>query len=124
MDAAEHVIKSKKDLRQILIEFDQSAGSANGSSSVKKQRLFGNGQVVKVGSDCAIYEDLGDDGTAMVMNIEMNKEQAATEQSTAATKKSSTANKQNGKLGNGTNATAKYGKGSTIVSTKGKKLKK
>eukprot|EP01038_Epipyxis_sp_PR26KG_P014696 gene14696-19745_t len=68
LDAAEHVIKSKHDIRQVLIDYDQST-----SSGLKKNRIFGNGKVVKI-EEGNLYEGLDNDGSAMVMNIEMNKE--------------------------------------------------
>jgi ankyrin repeat protein len=69
LDAAEKVVKSHAEIRQVLIDNDRS--NSNGGPA-----LFSKGEVVKSG-DAALYEGLEKDGTAMVMNIEMNKELTA-----------------------------------------------
>lgn len=48
-----------------MLTYDQSS-SATG-------RLFGNGKPVKV-KENSLYTDLGDEGSPVVMNIEINKE--------------------------------------------------
>ena len=65
LDAAEHVIKSKEIIRQVLIDNDQTNTMGN--------RVFGNGKPVTVNKG-NIYENLGEEGSAMVMNIEMLEE--------------------------------------------------
>ena len=78
LDAANHVVKSNSEIRQVLVDFSMSVAG----KSVKK--MFGNGQVVKV-CDNNLYEDLGPDGSALVMNIEMNKEDANKNKATSST---------------------------------------
>jgi hypothetical protein len=63
LDAAENVVRSRAEIRQVLIDNDRTGTGAG---------LFGCGEVVKGASD--LYRDLDDSGTAVVMNIEMNKE--------------------------------------------------
>lgn len=71
LDAAEHVIRSRALIRQVLLDYDQSNKSGN-------TRIFGNGKAVGVkrnnGNDAQLYEDLGDEGSPVVMQLEMNKE--------------------------------------------------
>lgn len=55
-----HLIKSKQNIRQILIDNDITG-------SYEKEKLLHRLE----GSD--IYEGLGDEGSSVVMNIEMNK---------------------------------------------------
>jgi ankyrin repeat protein len=62
LDAAEKVVKSHADIRQILEEFNKTQPGT---------KIFGNGEVVK---STNLYDGLEKDGTAMVMNIEMNNE--------------------------------------------------
>eukprot|EP01031_Cornospumella_fuschlensis_P031353 gene31353-37891_t len=66
LDAAEKVIKSHADMRQILLDFEQSNAS----------KLFSSGEVVKSSeqTNAMLYDGLDKDGSALVMNIEMNKE--------------------------------------------------
>lgn len=66
LDAAEKVVKSHAEIRQVLIDNDRS--NSNGGPA-----LFSKGEVVKSG-DAALYDGLDKDGSALVMNIEMNKE--------------------------------------------------
>ncbi len=58
-------MKSHAEIRAILQEYDQVKNGV---------KIFGNGEVVKANASSDMYEGLGKDGTAMVMNIEMNKE--------------------------------------------------
>jgi ankyrin repeat protein len=62
MDAAEHVIKSRAELRKVIQDYDTSNKSGS--------QIFGTGKVPIGPSD--LYKDLGPDGSALVMNIEMN----------------------------------------------------
>lgn len=62
LDAAEKVVKSNAEIRQILIDYDQT----------NKSSIFGNGEVVKTSSN--LYDGLDENGTPIVMNIEMNQE--------------------------------------------------
>ena len=65
LDAANHVIKSKAEIRQVLLDFD-STNTANA--------IFGrlDAQPVKGSSD--LYKDLDTEGSPIVMSIEMNNE--------------------------------------------------
>ena len=69
LDAAEKVVTSRAEIRQVLIDHD---------TSNTKNALFGTEKgVVKQdeeGERKALYEGLNKDGTAVVMNVEMNKE--------------------------------------------------
>jgi hypothetical protein len=67
VDAAEKVVKSHADIRQILEEFNKSQPGT---------KIFGNGEVVK---STNLYDGLEKDGTALVMNIEMNNELSKTD---------------------------------------------
>jgi len=74
LDAAEKVTKSNKEIRQVLIDYDQmtNASKANaifGSGKVPNSTNMSEEQRQKI-----LYEGLGADGSAVVMNIEMNKE--------------------------------------------------
>ncbi|RYG69027.1 ankyrin repeat domain-containing protein [archaeon] len=66
LDAAEKVVKSHAEMRQILLDYDQSNAS----------KLFSNGDVVKSSAqtNTMLYDGLDKDGSALVMNIEINKE--------------------------------------------------
>jgi hypothetical protein len=70
-------MKSNKEIRQVLIDYDQSASKGNNSGSA----LFGTGKAPFMTSACGedtakklLYEGLGVEGSPIVMNIEMNKE--------------------------------------------------
>jgi hypothetical protein len=91
LDAANKVVKSNKEIRQVLIDYTLSPAG----NSVKK--LFGNGEVVRV-TESNIYQDLGHEGSALVMNIEMNKEM---QNAPTTTKKGQNADKKNSKSGDG-----------------------
>eukprot|EP01039_Chlorochromonas_danica_P004234 gene4234-4653_t len=69
LDAAEKVVKSHAEIRSILEEFDRKQNA--------NPRLFSNGEVVKGSAASDLYDGLDKDGTAVVMNIEMNQEQHA-----------------------------------------------
>ena len=81
MDAAEHVVKCRADIRKVIQDFDTT-------SNKKSSSLFGNGKV-STGSTNT-YQDLNEDGSAFVMNVEMNKslEFEAQEAATNKTKSS------------------------------------
>jgi hypothetical protein len=79
VDAAMKVVKSHAEIRQVLEEYDKTTN---------KSSIFGNGEVVKGSAD--LYDGLGEDGTPVVMNIEMNKE---TELDNKNAKKSETKSK-------------------------------
>ena len=64
MDAAEHVVKCRADIRKVIQDFDTT-------SNKKSSSLFGNGKVSTGSTN--MYQDLNDDGSAFVMNVEMNK---------------------------------------------------
>jgi hypothetical protein len=52
------------------------------TAKIGGNRIFGNGKAVKVGKkndDSALYEDLGHDGSAVVMQIEMSRDRDARE---------------------------------------------
>lgn len=69
VDAAERIVKSKAELRQILMDHEKSTVH------------FGGGKVRPIISADGInlYKDLEGEGTAMVMNIEMNNDASAVE---------------------------------------------
>lgn len=60
-------MKSHAEIRSILEEFDRKQNT--------NPRLFTNGEVVKGSAASDLYDGLDKDGTAVVMNIEMNQEQ-------------------------------------------------
>lgn len=63
LDAAEKVVRSRAEIRQVLNDFDKSTNPA----------IFAKSSVVK--SDCEVnYKDLDENGSATIMNIEMNQE--------------------------------------------------
>ena len=64
MDAAEHVIKSKAEIRQVLLDYDQTT---------TKNKVFATGKA-STQSPSRLYDDPTQDAGAMAMNIEMNKE--------------------------------------------------
>ena len=65
LDAAMNIVKSHAEIREILKEYE----------SDKASKLFGNGSVsVATGASAVDYDGVGKDGTAMLMNIEMNTE--------------------------------------------------
>ena len=66
LDAAGNVVKSKLEIREVLLEHDRSRDSS----------LFGGGKVVAVRGEADLYQDLHEDGSPVVMNIEFNNEQA------------------------------------------------
>jgi len=69
LDAAEKVIKSNKEIRQVLIDYDQTGSKA--------MSLFSKGDIIKhnIAEDKKLlYKDLDKDGSPVVMNIEMNNE--------------------------------------------------
>eukprot|EP01033_Poteriospumella_lacustris_P001277 gene1277-931_t len=78
LDAAEKVVKSHAGAREILLEFDRSGG--NGPA------LFARTEIVKTGDALKgdMYDGLDKDGSAVVMNIELN-DALATEAKHAAT---------------------------------------
>tara|TARA_A100001015_G_scaffold310979_1_gene413327 strand:- start:6348 stop:8165 length:1818 start_codon:yes stop_codon:yes gene_type:complete len=80
LDAAEKVVTSRAEIRQVLIDHD---------TSNTKNALFGTEKGVAIQDEeaekKALYKDLGKDGTAMVMNVEINNE---LENSAATTTKS------------------------------------
>ena len=62
MDAAEHIIRSRADIRQVIIDYDQTAN--------KSTVLFGTGEGVPVNGGSDMYEGLGKDGSPIVMQLE------------------------------------------------------
>jgi hypothetical protein len=67
LDAAEHVLKSREHIRQILREYE----------AAKTSSLFGNGKSVIGAVD--MYKDLGEEGSPVVMMLEMNSATSAVE---------------------------------------------
>jgi len=71
LDAAEKVIRSKAASRQVLVDWDRER---------QRTGLFGKGSLIsasnKEGGTGIDYSELGEDGGAMVMNIELNQEMA------------------------------------------------
>lgn len=114
LDAAEKVTKSHAEIRQILIDFEQSK---------RLPALFAKSDTVIVaGSDGGkagdIYVGLEKDGTAMVMNIEMNKELSNSAE--AAKDKKDGAKKSGSKAGNHKESNGKE-KGKVSSGSKGGK---
>ena len=70
LDAAEKVVTSRAEIRQVLIDYDTSRSKVNA--------LFGTEKgVVKQdeeGEKKALYQDLGPDGTPVVMQVELQKD--------------------------------------------------
>ena len=65
LDAALNVVKDKSEIRSVLEEWDNENGSV----------LFGTGKVgVKSGGEGAVDDPLPKDGTAMEMQLEVNRE--------------------------------------------------
>jgi hypothetical protein len=58
-------VKSNAEIRQVLIDFDKTGSNL--------PIMFTRSEIVKSGED-RLYDGLDKDGTAVVMNIEMNKE--------------------------------------------------
>jgi hypothetical protein len=83
VDAAEHVVKSKADIRHVLLEF------------------FSEGDGVKASKKPTpnLYEGLEDNGSAMVMNIEMNSALVNELKDQGAVKKTKKAAPKAGKKG-------------------------
>lgn len=69
------MIKSKAEIRQVLIDYDQTTSASS--------KLFGTGKPVKT-AECTLYKDLDPDGSPVVMNIEMNKEMEGGNSSTTS----------------------------------------
>lgn len=65
LDAAEHVIKSRAEIRQVLIDNDRT-GEKGGD------RIFGAGGGVAVNGGGDLYDGLEKDGSPVVMQLEMN----------------------------------------------------
>lgn len=107
LDAAEKVIRSKAASRQILVDWDRERqrtglfGGNKGSGGVSN----------KEGID---YSDLGEDGGAMVMNIELNQEMARAEDNANNNDKKGS---KSGKTANGSGG----GKGTKKGASKTKK---
>ncbi len=81
-------MKSNADIRQVLIDFDKTGSNL--------PVMFTRGDVVKTGED-QLYNGLDKDGTAVVMNIEMNK---ALKEDAKCGKKCDTKGKGGGKKSN------------------------
>jgi hypothetical protein len=100
-------MKSNKEIRQVLIDYDQSASKGNNSGSA----LFGTGKAPFVTSASSgeatakklLYEGLGVEGSPIVMNIEMNKESSLNPYSDVKEKEKtgSTGTKKGGKSSSG-----------------------
>ena len=82
MDAAENVVRSRAEIRQILIDNDTTQVS----------KLFGTGASAKATPN--MYQDLGPDGSSIVMQLEMHQT-LAMEAEDAVTKGKSGAGKKN-----------------------------
>lgn len=87
LDAAMNIVKSHAEIRGILKEFE----------SDKATKLFGNGSVsvaISAGDATVDYDGVGKDGTAMLMNIEMNKEAPVSRKGKASGGKPATGKKK------------------------------
>ena len=114
MDAAEHVIKSKADIRQVLIDYDQTSA---------RNKIFGTGKAPAANCTCKdtdMYRDLGPDGSPIVMHIEMNKELNG-ENQVGSSLSSTHQKKGNNKSGNVSKGTKNNGKTSHSKTTAKKK---
>jgi len=104
LDAAEKVTKSNKEIRQVLLDYDQT-GSASAQLSGAGA---GNGIITNSEEHMKkiLYDGLGADGSPVVMNIEMNKE------GLGKNSKSTSSNSGKGTAGTGKAATGKKSGGS------------
>ncbi|GMH82952.1 hypothetical protein TL16_g09434 [Triparma laevis f. inornata] len=88
LDAANNVVIDRSEIRSVLVEWDNNQGS----------NLFGTGKLgLGGGGDVAAEEPLPKNGTAMEMQLEMQKEDAAMEEP----KKKTGGKKGGGKKGSG-----------------------
>jgi hypothetical protein len=67
LDAAENIVKSRAEIRQVLIDHDQTQVS----------KLFGTGSSMRGnGTNNNMYRDLAPDGSSVVMQLEMHTDSA------------------------------------------------
>jgi hypothetical protein len=68
LDAAEKVVRSRAEIRQVLVDHDQ----------MQVSKLFGTGSSIRTnGNTSDIYRDLGEEGSAVVMQLEMHADSTA-----------------------------------------------
>jgi hypothetical protein len=76
LDAAEKVVRSRAEIRQVLIDHDNRTAG-----------IFGNGKVKTNQSD--VYKELGPDGSPIVMQQEMEREMQGQSESAGSKGKTS-----------------------------------
>lgn len=64
LDAAGNIMKNNKEIRQVLIEYDDAF----------KSKMFGTGKIMTNDTNSLMYNDLGSSGSPVIMQVEMNKE--------------------------------------------------
>lgn len=64
LDAANHVVTNRSDIREVITEYDTTA----------KSTLFGSSKVAAKGEGGMDFKELGPDGSPVAMQIEMQKE--------------------------------------------------
>lgn len=104
LDAAGRVVSSRLEIRSILQEHEASHAS----------RMFGSNTASAVASSASgtsggvdMYEGVEKDGTAMLMNIELNQEAARAAAAAAASSSTSTNSKDKKGKGGGKSSTSK-----------------
>lgn len=75
LDAANNVVRSRAEIRQVLIDHDTNSASKGGQLFAKKSINTSNG------CDAGMYEGLDKDGSPIVMQLEMRAEDSNTSSS-------------------------------------------
>ena len=68
LDAANNIVRSRAEIRQVLIDHDTSSAGKGGQLFAKKSMSTSNG------CDAGMYEGLDKDGSPIVMQVEMRTE--------------------------------------------------
>ena len=108
MDAANKVVRSRADIRQVLIDYDNKNSS----------KLFGKGSACPTKPGCGIEEGLDENGSPIVMQKEMEKELASSTTSQTSGKKGK---KRAGKGADGGSKKETGTKKAAAIKNKGKK---
>lgn len=74
MDAANKVVRSRAEIRQVLIDFDNKNTS----------KLFGKSSACPTKPGCGMEEGLDENGSPIMMQQEMEKEQASANSTSAS----------------------------------------
>mmetsp|Transcript_10710 Transcript_10710/g.16229 ORF Transcript_10710/g.16229 Transcript_10710/m.16229 type:complete len:598 (-) Transcript_10710:423-2216(-) len=98
LDAAEKVVRSRKEIRQVLIDHDNSSATLFGRSSSQQAK------------ECNMYKDLGEDGSPIVMQQEMEKEMQGSTSKPASNKGKGKPTKKDGKKESSVSKKKKGGK--------------